>query len=221
MYLWRSLELQRYFDVNELLTPAIAKNIYDECSEKLQGKEFRVHNLLRKMNVQYVGATDDPLDDLFAHQKIHNSKFEIKVYSSFRPDKAMHIDNATTFNEYILKLEAVTETTIESFDDYVAVLKNRHDYFVANGCTVSDHGLDEMYAEDYTEKELKTLFENVRKGYQSPQYRNSNGDRLGIFFKKAGASKGASEVVYDLAGASIADVDAFEFDFDKILASAD
>ena len=164
LYHWSHLELQRYFDVHELLTPANAKKIYSECSEKLQGKEYSVRNLLRKMNVQYVGTTDDPLDDLLAHQKIKNDGFEIKVQPSFRPDKAMHIDNATSFNEYIVKLAAVAKNTIESFDDYVAALKSRHDHFAANGCTVSDHGIEEMYAEDYTENELKTIFQKVRKG---------------------------------------------------------
>jgi len=164
LYHWSHLELQRYFDVHELLNPANAKKIYDECSEKLQSKEYSVRNLLRKMSVQYVGTTDDPLDDLLAHQKIKNDGFEIKVHPSFRPDKAMHIDNAATFNEYILKLQAVTGNSITGFDDYVAALKNRHDYFAANGCTVSDHGVEEMYAEDYTAEELKSIFDKVRKG---------------------------------------------------------
>jgi len=164
LYHWSHLELQRYFDVHELLNPANAKKIYEECSEKLQSKEYSVRNLLRKMNVQYVGTTDDPLDDLLAHQKINNDGFEIKVHPSFRPDKAMHIDNAATFNEYILKLQAVTGNSITGFDDYVAALKNRHDYFAANGCTVSDHGVEEMYAEDYTAEELKSIFDKVSKG---------------------------------------------------------
>jgi len=164
LYHWSHLELQRYFDVHELLNPANAKKIYEECSEKLQSKEYSVRNLLRKMNVQYVGTTDDPLDDLLAHQKINNDGFEIKVHPSFRPDKAMHIDNAATFNEYILKLQAVTGNSITGFDDYVAALKNRHDYFAANGCTVSDHGVEEMYAEDYTAEEVNSIFDKVRKG---------------------------------------------------------
>lgn len=47
------------------------------------------------------------------------------------------------------------------------------------------------------------------------------GDRLGIYFLETGASMRASQVVYDRAGASIADVDISEFDFDKILEGAD
>ena len=46
------------------------------------------------------------------------------------------------------------------------------------------------------------------------------GDRLGIYFLETGAAMRASQVVYDRAGASIADVDASEFDFDKIFEGA-
>jgi 2-dehydro-3-deoxygluconokinase len=47
------------------------------------------------------------------------------------------------------------------------------------------------------------------------------GDRLGIYFLETGASMRASQVVYDRAGASIADVDPSEFDWDAILEGAD
>lgn len=47
------------------------------------------------------------------------------------------------------------------------------------------------------------------------------GDRLGIYFLETGASMRASQVVYDRAGASIADVDPSEFDWDAILDGAD
>ena len=164
LYHWTHLELQRYFDIHEQLSPATARKIYDECSAKLQSKDWSVRNLLRKMNVKYVGTTDDPLDDLTAHQKIIKDGFEIKVNPSFRPDKTMNIDNAVSFNEYVTRLEAVIGKTITGYDDYIAAIKSRHDYFAANGCTVSDHGLEKMYAEDYTGQQLKSIFENVRKG---------------------------------------------------------
>jgi len=164
LYHWTHLELQRYFDIEEQLSPATARKIYEECTEKLLSKDWSVRNLLRKMNVTYVGTTDDPLDDLAAHQKIKKDEFEIKVNPSFRPDKAMNIDSVLLFNEYVTRLEVVVGKTITGFDDYIAAIKSRHDYFAENGCTVSDHGLEEMYAEDYTEQQLKNIFENVRKG---------------------------------------------------------
>ncbi|HLG41707.1 MAG TPA: sugar kinase, partial [Chitinophagaceae bacterium] len=47
------------------------------------------------------------------------------------------------------------------------------------------------------------------------------GDRLGIYFLETGASMRASQVIYDRTGASIADADVSEFDFDKILDGAE
>ena len=47
------------------------------------------------------------------------------------------------------------------------------------------------------------------------------GDRLGIYFLETGASARASQVVYDRAGAAIAEAEVSEFDFDKIFEGAD
>ena len=47
------------------------------------------------------------------------------------------------------------------------------------------------------------------------------GKRLGIYFLETGASMRASQVVYDRADASIAEVEISEFDFDKIFEGAD
>ena len=62
---------------------------------------------------------------------------------------------------------------------------------------------------------------HLRRYGVDTQYIARGGDRLGIYFLETGASMRASQVVYDRAGASIADVDISEFDFDKILEGAD
>lgn len=162
LYHWTHLELRRYFDIYDILSPSTAKKIYDECTEKLQKPEYSVRNLMRKMKVEMSGTTDDPLDDLAFHQQIKKDGFEIKVLPSFRPDKAMNADNIQALNEYIQRLEAVSSIQILNFDDYLKALKSRHDYFAENGCLVSDHGLEQLYAEDYTDEEIKTIFSMIR-----------------------------------------------------------
>jgi len=164
LYHWTHLELQRYFNINETLSPATAKKIYDECSEKLRSKDYSIRNLLRKMNVKVLCTTDDPTDSLGFHQQIRKDGFEIKVLPAFRPDKAMDPDNSVSFNLYIDKLEKTANVSIASFDDYLSALKTRHDFFSANGCSVSDHGLSEIYADDYTGKEINAIFSKVRSG---------------------------------------------------------
>jgi glucuronate isomerase len=164
LYHWTHLELQRYFDVHDILNPASSKKIYEECTSKLQGDDFSVRNLLRRMNVKVVCTTDDPVDDLAHHRKIQEDNFEIKIFPAFRPDKAMNVDDATSFNEYVKKVEAASDTSVSSLSDYLSALKKRHDYFASMGCTVSDHGLEQLYAEDYTEAEVSGIFNKIRKG---------------------------------------------------------
>jgi glucuronate isomerase len=43
-------------------------------------------------------------------------------------------------------------------------LKIRHDFFAANGCVLSDHGLEEIYAENFSSIEIETIFEKIRNG---------------------------------------------------------
>jgi len=164
LYHWAHLELQRYFGVKELLNPASAKRIYDHCSALLNTPEYSVRNLLRKMNVQLVCTTDDPLDNLEYHVRMRKEKADIQMIPAFRPDKAMEISNPVSFRAYISQLSIVSGTEINHFNAYLQTLKRRHDYFHENGCRLSDHGLEEVYAEVYDEKMVADIFEKVLKG---------------------------------------------------------
>lgn len=162
LYHWTHLELQRYFDVYDMLNPDTAKKIYDECTAKLKTKEYSVRNLLRKMNVKLVCTTDDPVDSLEYHKKIKEDNFEIPILPAFRPDNAMEVNDPEKFISYTKKLEGITHITISSFNDFLEALHNRHDFFASLGCKVSDHGLEEIPAGDFTESEIDAIF---NKGY--------------------------------------------------------
>jgi glucuronate isomerase len=164
LYHWTHLELQRYFDEHTLLDKTTAENIYLTCSEKLMTPEFSVQNLLHKMNVVKLCTTDDPADTLQYHQQIRESDFGIEVVPAFRPDKAMEAGDSQAFNQYLQFLEGASNISISNFNDYCDALKNRHDFFAEKGCTISDHGLEEMYAEEYTGAEIETVFDKVRFG---------------------------------------------------------
>jgi glucuronate isomerase len=166
LYHWTHLELKRYFGIETILNPESAQRIYNETSEKLRSKEFSVRNLLTKMNITTICTTDDPIDTLEYHQKLKADKFAINILPAWRPDKAMAVENVATFNEYIDKLGAASNISIDSFYKLLDALKNRHDYFHANGSRVSDHGLDTFYAEDYTDAEITAIFNKIRGGKQ-------------------------------------------------------
>lgn len=164
LYHWTHLELRRYFDIDKILNPESAAFIYNTASEQLQQPAYSVRGLLEKMNVRVICTTDDPVDDLRHHKKIKEDNWTVQVYPAFRPDKAMNVDDAQTFNNYLTLLEAAADTSISTYNDYIAALKKRHDYFAENGCCVSDHGLEEIYAEDYTTTEIAGIFAKIRSG---------------------------------------------------------
>lgn len=164
LYHWTHLELQRYFGINQILNADTARKIYDECTAKLQTPEYFVRNLLRRMNVKLVCTTDDPVDSLEFHQKLKDDGFEIPILPAFRPDNAMNVSEPQKFNAYTKKLEEVTGISISSFDDFLYALQNRHDFFASMGCSVSDHGLEEIYADDFTGQEIDSIFNKIHGG---------------------------------------------------------
>jgi glucuronate isomerase len=165
LYHWTHLELRRYFNIDQLLSPSTAKNIYDDCTVKLQTPGFAVRNLITKMKVEVVCTTDDPIDSLEHHQQLKQDGYVVKVLPAFRPDKAMNLDDIISLNQYIDQLQEITNIDIQDFENYLAALKKRHDYFAANGCQVSDHGLEHIYAEDYREEEIAAIFKKIRHNY--------------------------------------------------------
>ena len=157
LYHWTHLELARYFDIYDLLNEKSAERIYDETSAKVNSAEYSTRNLLRKVNAELVCTTEDPIDSLDFHEQLAKSDFKTTVSTAFRPDKAILIAN-DGYNEYLNVLGQKASIEINTYDDLCASLRNRIEYFNANGCQLCDHGLDQIYFENYTESEVKAIF---------------------------------------------------------------
>jgi glucuronate isomerase len=154
LYHWTHLELLRYFDINVILNSDSARDIYEECSEKLRSPEYSVKNLLRKMNVKVICTTDDPTDSLEYHQAIRDSGFEIKVLPTFRADKSMLlIDDPAGYKDYVEKICRVAGVSNNgSYYDLLEALRKRHDFFASMGGRLSDHGLEHIYATSFDDR---------------------------------------------------------------------
>jgi len=164
LYVWTHLELRRYFGVTGRLSPATARRIYQECGMMLRTPEFSARGMMRRMKVKAVCTTDDPADDLRHHRKIREEGFEIKVLPTFRPDKAMNTDDPAVYNAYLDTLAAAAGVDIRSYGSLVEALRKRHAFFHAQGCRLSDHGLETACAEEFTQAEIDTAFTAVRGG---------------------------------------------------------
>lgn len=164
LYHWTHLELKRAFGVGILLKPETAREIYEACTEQLRTPGFSARGLMKKFKVEVVCTTDDPADSLEHHISLKNEGFEIKVLPTWRPDKAMAVENPAEYRAYIEKLSMVSGITISRFDDLIEALRARHDFFASVGCRLSDHGIEEFYAEPYSRTEVEKAFDKVYSG---------------------------------------------------------
>jgi len=164
LYHWSHLELQRYFDVNEVINKKNAPIIWEKVNAKLRSGQFKVRDLIEKSNVKVICTTDDPTDDLMYHKKIKQlSGFDVQVLPTFRPDQALDI-RKPSFLGWIHKLEQASGVTINSYYQLLSALNNRIDFFNENGCKVSDHGMDYVPYAEATLEAASLIFEKAKQG---------------------------------------------------------
>ena len=165
LYHWSHLELKRFFGIDTPLSPATAREIYDEANRKLAtDPDLDAYGIFRKFNVYAVGTTDDPVDSLEYHAAIRKAgKTATKVIPSFRPDKAMNID-AEGFNGYIDRLAEVSGVSVSSVSDVMTALVRRLDFFIANGCLATDHAIIVPPYAPATDAKVNEVFLKARSG---------------------------------------------------------
>ncbi|GAA4958613.1 glucuronate isomerase [Algibacter aquimarinus] len=162
LFHWTHLELKRYFNIDELLQPSTAENIYEKANAVLENKTPA--QLLEDMKVEVVCTTDDPTDDLVYHTEIANSNFYTKVLPTFRAD-ALFFINKENFKNYLNKLALSVNKEIKSLKDFLDAIDLRIKYFDKQGCRLSDFGVGEaLHIIDFNEKEISEIFNKKLEG---------------------------------------------------------
>jgi len=141
LYHWTHLELQRYFGTTTLLGPDTAEEIWEHCNAVIARDNFTVHGLLDRMKVEILCTTDDPVDTLEHHASHAASGSSIRMFPTFRPDKALALEDIPAWKAYLARLGELAGKAIARYDDLIAALESRHDHFHAHGCRLSDHAL--------------------------------------------------------------------------------
>ncbi|MFU1797091.1 glucuronate isomerase [Paenibacillus azoreducens] len=164
LFHWTQLELERYFDVQEPLNAETAEKIWNRCNERLSEPQLRAAGILDAFRVKIACTTDDPADNLAAHQQIaKNPQGAAKVIPAFRPDRALDITNGD-FADYIRKLAQAANQDIQSYDNLLQAMQKRIDFFHEQGCRLSDHGFGIFPYEKATEKEAGQIFAKALAG---------------------------------------------------------
>lgn len=164
MYHWSHLELKRYFGIEETLSPKTCESIWNRCNEIINSDNFSARAMIKKSNVKYIGTTDDPIDNLEYHIQISKDEnFDCEVRPSFRPDKALKIQGEG-FADYINLLGKTENIEINDYETLLNVLEKRLDFFVENGCQITDHSLERVYFRQATLEEVDAIFKKALNG---------------------------------------------------------
>jgi glucuronate isomerase len=164
LYHWTHLELRTAFGIDKLLSPATAREIYDECTEKLRTPEYSARGLMRRYRVETVCTTDDPADSLEHHIALRKEGFEIDVLPTWRPDKAMAVEDPAAYRADVERLGEVSGIAISTYTHLLEALGKRHDFFHEQGCRLSDHGTEGFHAADFTDSQVEAIFNKVYGG---------------------------------------------------------
>jgi len=191
LYHWTHLELKNYFGVTELLHEKSARAIWEQANARLAQPDMSARGILRSSRVVAICTTDDPADTLDHHEALRRDPtFTTRVYPTFRPDKALAVDQPAVFIPWLDKLAATSDVDCGTLSGLLDALARRHDAFHAIGARLSDHGLSQLPDADCTETEAARIFNTARAGREvSPLDVEKFRTRMMLFFGELDAAK--------------------------------
>ena len=191
LYHWTHLELRRYFGIEDLLDESTAPAVWHRANEQLAGGGLSARAILHKFQVRAVCTTDDPADPLDHHTAIARSGLRTRVYPTFRPDRALAVDDPDTFNPWVDRLGSAANVDITGFNAFVDALLKRHQDFHDIGGRLSDHGLPHCYAAPCTDADAAAIYDKARKGTAAaPAEHERFASWLMLLFGRLDAEKG-------------------------------
>jgi glucuronate isomerase len=165
LYHWTHMELREPFGIRALLDAGTARQVWNACNAKLARPDFSVRGLLRRARVEVVCTTDDPADDLRWHRAVAaEPKTGFRLLPAFRPDAALSIDQPAAWNAWLDRLGAAADLDIRDWSSLLEALGRRCDFFHQHGCRLSDHGLEQAYADDGPPEQPDRIFRRARAG---------------------------------------------------------
>ncbi|KRF32853.1 glucuronate isomerase [Yonghaparkia sp. Soil809] len=132
--------------------------MYDTLVAALAQPGIRPRALFDAFRIDVLATTDDPLDDLAAHQALRaDPSFRGRVLPTFRPDAYLD-PSMPGWGDRVERLGATSYAT------YLDALRERRAYFIAHGAVSADHGVAHAAAIDIDDRDAAALFERARSG---------------------------------------------------------
>ncbi|NGM69811.1 glucuronate isomerase [Natronolimnobius sp. AArcel1] len=162
-YEWVHLDLKRRFGIDEQISAETADEIWAETKSQLETDDMRPQQLLAEMDVEVVGSTDDPTDDLEYHERAAEELEGVDLVPTWRADRAVKIDQPE-WTDFVAELEDATEISTDDFDGFLAALEASHDYFDARGCRACDLGLEQPVSRPVSDERAREVYQQALAG---------------------------------------------------------
>jgi glucuronate isomerase len=191
LYHWTHLELKRYFDIDVALNESTAKAVWERANSALATSDFGTKGILRKFRVRVVCTTDDPCDDLAFHRQVNAADSDLRIYPTFRPDRALQVDQPERFATWVRRLGQASNSQVTTLTALLEALKQRHDAFHAIGGRLSDHGLPYCSATPCLESLAASIFGRALNGVAASKEEHEQfASFMMLFFGHLDAEKG-------------------------------
>jgi glucuronate isomerase len=165
--LWFDTQLAEIFRVTVRPSSETADQIYDQIATCLSSPEFTPRALYDRFNIEVLATTDDPCDDLAAHQYLTlDETWHGRVIPTFRPDKYLEAAQPT-WNGDVDRLADVSGIETDDYKGFVSALENRRQYFKNAGAVSSDHSHLDARAEPLDGPEAVRIYAAARAGTAS------------------------------------------------------
>ncbi len=162
---WLEQEFAHVFGIDpDRLGADSADAIYDELAAILERPDFRPRALAERFDLEVLATTDDPLDDLEAHQQLAaDPTFSTRLLPTFRPDAYTKMYKPD-FADQVDRLIAAAGEGKTGYEGYLTALRNRRAYFQEHGATSSDHGTHNAESTPLSPEDAQRLFDRGRAG---------------------------------------------------------
>jgi glucuronate isomerase len=165
--LWFDTQLAEIFGVTVRPSSETADQIYDQIATCLSSPEFTPRALYDRFNIEVLATTDDPCDDLAAHQYLtRDETWHGRVIPTFRPDKYLEAAQPT-WNADVDRLAEASGIDTDDYAGLISALESRRQYFKNAGAVSSDHSHIDARAEPLDGPEAVRIYAAARAGTAS------------------------------------------------------
>lgn len=161
---WFNSELAEIFGITERPGSENADRLYDQISERLAEDAFRPRALLARFGIEVMATTDDPSDDLAAHESLAaDPAFGTRVIPTFRPDRYLE-PGQQGWADAVKELGASAAVDVGDYDGYLRALEQRRRYFISHGATSADHSHLDAVAEPLSITDARRIYSQALHG---------------------------------------------------------